>query len=317
MPPDIQAIKSELGRLSNNEAIIDLLLPLLRHKATLPADDIGWAFWNICDCYAMLRKAKEQYAYQSEFHEWSKSGLPSLKHHWVVSDGTQAMTLISGGFIDFWWNCYQFANQSAPQIAENRTVRFESHRANAAAYTHFREFSRAETALQSLEAVLSEDPLWSNHDFATATWITLLIEYYAASGQPEQVAKQVEAVDRYLGDWLARLQRPVVWTVEPILGSWRQLSADRQPGWVFVALHNAACALVVARQFADGERLFRIFLQERPDRMTTYSKALYLLACWHNRRNKAEIQELLAVFQPDSLQQIVNFAPELTEVLGE
>lgn len=320
MPHDIPTVKGEFRRLLSDdakEAIVDLLVPLLRSRATLSADDAGWAFWNVCDCYALLRKAKDQYSYQSEFYEWSKSALPSLRFHWVVSDATQALTLIDGGFLDFWWNCYQFANESVPRIAENRTVRFESHRANAAAYTHFREFSRAETALRSLEAVLSEDPLWINRDFATVTWITLLIEFYTALGQSEQVARQVEALDRYLGGWLARLQRPVVWTVEPLLGSWAQLNADRQPGWIFVAIHNAACALVVARQFVDAERLFRIVLEERREGMTTYSKALYLLACWNNRRNKDEIRELLFGFQPVALQHILKFAPELTEALGE
>lgn len=84
-----------------------------------------------------------------------------------------------------------------------------------------------------------------------------------------------------------------------------------------MALHNAACALAVAQQFMDAEWLFRIFLEERPDDMTAYSQALYLLACWNNRRNKAEIRELFSRFQPVALQSILKFAPGLTQAMGE
>src|SRR5690606_3185121 len=165
MTPDIQAIKESYRRLlaeGAKEGIIELLTPVLRSPASLPAEDVGWAYWNVCDNYALLRKAREQLAYQTAFYEWSRAALPAHQWHWVVSDGTQAMTLISGGYLDFWWNCYRDANERAPQAADNRTVRFESHRANAAAYTRFREFGHAKTALQSLEALLAEDPLWVN-----------------------------------------------------------------------------------------------------------------------------------------------------------
>ncbi|MBI5669468.1 MAG: hypothetical protein HZC41_15805 [Chloroflexi bacterium] len=321
MPHDIGAIKSTFIRLLNDDAktaIIDLLVPLLDAETPVSADDRGWAFWNVCDQYAMLRNAKDQYTYQAEFYKWSQRDLPLLRRHWVVSDGTQAMTLINGGFLEFWWDCYQSANESAPQVAENRAARFESHRANAAAYTHFREFSRAETALRSLEALLSEDPLWVNRDFATATVSTLRVEYYAALGQYEQVAMESEALDRYLDDWLGRLQRPLVKTFrQSLLGSWEMLNATRPPEAIFIAIHNAACALVIGRQFVEAERLFRLVLDEQREGMTAYSTALYLLACWHNRHSKDEIRDLLSSFQNVTLRDVLKFAPELAEALSE
>lgn len=314
---DIQAIKRDFSRLNTHAAIIELLLPLLDPETSISADDKGWAFWNVCDRYAMLRNAKDQHRYQSEFFEWSKSALPSLRFHWVVSDGTQAMTLIAGDFLDFWWNCYQFANESVPRVAENRTVRFESHRANAAAYTHFQEFSRAETALQSIEAVLSEDSTWLNRNFATVTYTTLLITFYAGLGQSEQIGRRVEDLELYLGEWQRHFQKSAVRTEYPLLGSWEQLNADRPPEAIYTAIHNAACALVIAKQFVKAERLFRIVLDEQREGMTEYSKALYLLACWNNRRNKDEIRDLLHGFQNLTLPQVSKFAPELTDVLGE
>jgi hypothetical protein len=318
MPHDIQAIKGEFVRLLNEdtkEAIVALLTPMLHSKESLSADDTGWAFWNICDNYAMLRKAREQYACQAEFYEWSKSALPSLRHHWVVSDATQAMTIIDGGFLDFWWNCYYSANESAPQVAENRAARFESHRANATAYTHFREFRRAETALLALEAVLSEDPLWANRGFAKVTFTTLRLEFYDAQGLSEKAGKYVKNLERDLKEWLQRCQKSATFSGISLLGSWEQLNATRPPGAIFIAIHNAACAFVVAKYFIEAERWFEIVLSEDQGGMTDYSKALYLLACWNNRHNESEIHDLLHKFQDLPIPQVLKFAPELRKVL--
>lgn len=101
--------------LSENakQSIIDLLVCLWA-KVVLSVDDTGWALWNICDNYAMMRDAKSQHKYQSEFHECSKTNPYPLRLHWVVSDATQTLTLIDGGFLDFWWKCYEFANAECP-----------------------------------------------------------------------------------------------------------------------------------------------------------------------------------------------------------
>lgn len=319
MPHNIQAIKDQYVRLLNadaKQALIDLLAPLLHSEEALSTDDKGWAFWNVCDNYAMLRKAKEQYRYQAEFYEWSKSTLPSLRRHWVVSDATQAMTLMDGGFLDFWWNCYRFANESAPQVAENRSARFEAHRANAAAYTSFREFSRTETALLALEAVLSEDPLWANRDFAKVTFTTLLLEFYGAQGLSEKAGTYVKNLERDLKEWLLRYQRSATFSGIALLGSWEQLNATRPSGAILIAIHNAACELAKAKYFIEAERWFGIVLNEDPGGMTDYSKALYLLACWNNRRNKNEIHALLNMFRDLPIRQVLKFAPELQIVLG-
>ncbi|MBX3084351.1 MAG: hypothetical protein KF716_22130 [Anaerolineae bacterium] len=318
--PDIQAIRDEFRRLHRadlKEAVIALLVPLVNAKEQRSTDDIGWAYWNICDCYAMLRQAEIQQSYQADFFAWCKTALPPLRRHWVLSDGTQAMTLINGGFGDFWWDCYQDANENAPHVAENRTVRFESHRANAAAHTYFREFSRAEAALRSIEEVLSEDSAWTNRDFATVTLITLQIEFYAGLGDSAQIRKHGEAIERYLDAWFGRFQRPVARAELPFLGTWEQLNADRPPEDIYVALHNAACALVVAKQFEHAEPLFRRYLDEEKGGMTDYSKALYLLACWNNRRDKVEIHDLMSTFQNLTPKQVVRFAPDLSAVLAE
>lgn len=312
----VETAKHTFRRLLNDnahESIIELLVSL-RSKIPLSANDVGWVLWNVCDRYAVLRDAKNQYSYQSEFHEWIKSNLPPSQLHWVVSDSTQALTLINGGFLDFWWHCYQFANENSPIVAANRPARFESHRANASAYTYFREFGRAETAFQSIENLLLEDPTWTNHDFATVTFSTLLIDFYNAQNQSERVFKIGEDVVLYLDEWLSRYQRSEIMIEKPLLGSWDQLNEDRSPEAIFIAIHNAACALTRAKQFSGAERLFRICLNERPN-LTSYSEALYLVTCWENRHSKNEIRDLLHEFKRVTPQHLLRLAPELIAAL--
>ena len=301
---------------ANSESIIELLVSL-RAKVSLSVDDTGWALWNICDRYALMRDAKSQHKYQSEFHEWGKTNLSPLRLHWVVSDATQALTLIDGGFLDFWWKCYEFANAQCPLVAENRTVRFESHRANAYAYTRFREFSRAEAALNAMEKLLAEDRAWGNREFAAVTFRTLLVDFYNAKGQADKVANTGEALQGQLDDWLRRAGDAEGATPgRPLPGSWAQLNADRPPTAVFIAVHNAACAFTKAKQFPVAERLFRVLLEKRRT-VTAYGEANYLLSCWENRGNKDEIVDWLDASKRLTPKKLKRFAPELIDVVKD
>jgi pentatricopeptide repeat protein len=260
----------------------------------------------------MLRDAKNQYPYHLEFHEWSKTNLYPLRLHWVVSDGTQALTLIQGGCGGFWWEWYEFANGTAPKVPENRTARFESHRATAAAYTHFKEFHRAEVALDTMETLLSEDPGWSNREFATITWYTLLVEFYGAQDQVERTHQIGNELIQYLDDWLGSTTNFVGNGQTPLLGSWEYINGDWLPP--SVAVHNAACAFAKAKEYGAAEQLFRRMLKEKPI-PTPYGEALFLLACWENRHNIDEIRNALNSSAFLTYQDLQKFTPSLAAVL--
>jgi len=316
LPDDVKRTFCRLITENAHPEIIKLLVSL-RAKVDLSIDDAGWALWNICDRYALMRDATNQHKYQLEFHEWSKTHLFPLRLHWVVSDGTQALTLIDGGFLEFWWNCYEFANAHAPLVPENRTVRFESHRANAGAYSRFREFARAETALNAMERLLAEDPKWCNREFAAATFKTLLIKSYTAKGLSDEAAATGESLQRELDDWLGRAGDAQSASECPLLGSWDNRNKKRPSTAVFVAINNAACALTQARQFPAGERLFQILL-ERNRTLNAYGEAQYLLSRWKNTRNKDEIIERLhslMVSQKLTPKALQRFVPELVDVV--
>ncbi len=310
-----KTFRSLLDESTDHQCIIDLLVSL-REKVDLSVDDTGWALWNICDQYALMRDAKNQYTYQSEFHEWAKANLPPSRFHWVVSDGTQALSLIDGGYLDFWWRCYNLANEQCPRDAKNRGARFESHRANAASYTHFREFSRAETALNAIEELLAEDQSWSNREFAAATYSTLLVDFYNVSEQRDKLAQTEGTLEKELDDWLGRAGDVEDAPEGPLLGSWDQLNADRPPAAIFIAINNTACAFTRAKQFPDAERLFRILL-ERNRILNAYGQAQYLQSCWGNRRNKDEIVDWLDGSKQLNPQNLKRFAPSLIDVVKD
>lgn len=318
MMQDIEMIALAFRRLldinASHREVVDLLIPLHAER-DLPADVKGWVLWNLCDRFAMLRDAQNQYRYQSEFHEWSARSLPALRFHWVVSDGTQALTLIQGGYLESWWQWYEFANAHCPRVADNRTVRFESHRANAAAHTHFSEIGRAESALNAIEDLLGEDSTWSNRDFAATTFRTLRINFYDVQGKTNKVVQEGNQLMRDLDAWLNHA-RGVAETTheEPLLGSWDQLNKNRPPSAVYVALHNAAIALVETKQFHHAERLFRIRL-EAGCALTSYGQSQYLLACWENRHDKDEIGALQQQFSGIPADKLKLWAPALSEAL--
>jgi hypothetical protein len=316
---NLDSVKQEFRRLVNEEfatkEILEFLLRL-HEEATLDPENMGWVLWNICDWYAMARDSVTQYKYQSEFFELVKSSFPE-RAHWVVCDGTQALTLINGGMLDFWCDCYEFANDNVPRSAKNRTVRFEAHRANTVAYVRFTEFARAESSLQAMADLLEEDPHWQNREFTNATYLKLLVSLHSATGQSDRVHAAAEKLVKMLDGWLERVgdPPPVAAEEKSLFGSWQYANEDRPPSAVFVSVHNAACEFAKAGLFADAERLFRI-QQSRGRTLSEYGEALFLLSCWRSTQDKAEVIRLLdhSKLSPDQLKRV---APEIVELVKD
>ena len=302
-----------LRRRSPHQDIIALLVRL-RAAEELSVDDAGWALWNICDRYAMLRDPDPQFRYQREFRALMETHAPE-RLHWVVSDTTQALTLISGGYKDFWWDAYVSANARVPRVPETRNVRFESHRATAAAFTRS-DLERATAALEACDAVLSEDPVWINRAFASVTAKTLRVDFHHARGDQASLCQMVAALESELAEWCTRVPGPDTPPPDnaPLFGSWSQLNANRPDRDIYVALHNAACALTRARRFPGAERLFGV-VADGGHALTAYGKALQIWACWENRRDRDEVHRLCerAGLTP---QQLERYAPELVTGLA-
>jgi hypothetical protein len=315
----LDSSKQEFRRLVTEKFGSEELLALLLHlweQVDLTPDDAGWVLWNICDWHALAEDSITQQKYQSEFFDLVRCSFPE-RAHWVVCDSTQAHAQIRGGFLDFWSKCYEFANQNAPSVAENRGARFEAHRANAASYTHFGEIDRGRSALEAMASLLKEDPQWPSQDFASATHKTLLVQFYAATGEMNKVEETAENLERELDDWLtrmgdARLVRP---KERPLFGSWQYFNAGWLPATALsVAMVNAACEFAETGRFPAAERLFRV-QWNRGRTLNEFCAALFLLSCWRNRHNRDEIICLLDESQSLTPEYLMEVAPEMADVV--
>lgn len=317
MVDPVEGAKVEFQRLmaqNRHSEMVDLLVSL-RAQVKLSPEDEGWAQWNICDRLALLGDPIRQYGYQVAFAEWLRDTFPAERLHWVVSDSTQAMNLMKGGFVDFWTTHYRYANERAPKIPENRVVRFESHRAVAAAYTHgFRDLQQALEGLRAIEDVIAEDPEWPNRDFATITLETLYVDFLSVSGETEELAERMSVVDRHLERWLDSYRaEPEDYVNE--LGTWADRNKVRPPSSVLIALNNAACVMARARQFPHAEKLFRSMLARGRRIPTPYSQTQFLLSCWENRHDETEVRELMSGMEGLTQRHLTEWAPELHDAL--
>lgn len=318
MQPGVENVENTFQKLLledlNLEASIELFKALTAEEK-LSNEDTGWILWNLCDGYAMRRDAQNQFQYQSEFYRWVNTHFYPERLHWVVSDGTQARTLIDGGYLYPWWQWYIDANERAPIIEQNRNARFESHRATGDALIFFAEYEKAELSLRALEDLLKEDSAWTNHDFAEVTYRTLLIDFYNGTGQTSLLHHTAGQLVQYLDEWSSQ---PLTQTTTPdlLLGSWEQINADKGAKALPIAVHNAACALALTDLTSQAEALFRKYIQQA-DLPTSYGQALFLLSCWKNRHDRQEIKNLLNSFKELTTERLLKFAPELVALADE
>lgn len=109
-------------------AVIDFLQPALYGNVLKGTEEIGFAYWNISDSFAMLRDSENFYKNHCEFADFLKDK-PSQYLFWPVSDATQRFTLELGGFADFWWDCYKTALSKNVNMNGIEKITFECHNA--------------------------------------------------------------------------------------------------------------------------------------------------------------------------------------------
>ena len=300
--------------------MLDLVLNIWEN-ADLTPNDAGWVLWVICDQYAIGRVNDPiiQYKYQSEFFNLVRSNFPE-RAHWVVSDSTQQISLHRGGFLPSWIEWYQFANDTAPHVPDNRRARFESHRANSTSFVRFGEFKHAHSALTAIAELLQEDDNWPSRQFATAMYKELQLEFYTATQETAKVEEIGLDIERMLDEWIRRVDgiEMIEYDGKPLFGSWQYFHEDWQSvkGYA-VALNNAACLFAKAGRFPSAERLFRTWLDYRNRPLNEYGEALFLLSCWHNGHSREEIRRMFDESQTNSsVAYAIHIAPDLAEILG-
>lgn len=86
------------------QKVCELLEEFLTRK-DLTNELIMWSYWNISDNYALQRKSLETYNNHKKFEIYLKD--KELKYKLLLLvDSTQRLTLINGGFREYWDNLY-------------------------------------------------------------------------------------------------------------------------------------------------------------------------------------------------------------------
>ena len=120
--------RNHADKESSDIAVIDYINSLLDGGCLFAPKDICFAFWNISDCYALLRKSVELYKNHIKFADFVSDSREGYKF-FPVCDTTQRFTLFSGGYGDFWHGLYRDAAENTVLTAENYRIAYEAHRA--------------------------------------------------------------------------------------------------------------------------------------------------------------------------------------------
>lgn len=123
-----RTIYSREEKRKQDLAVIDFLQPAIYGNVLNGTEEIGFAYWNISDSFAMLRDSENLYKNHCEFADFLKDK-PSKYLFWPVSDATQRFTLELGGFADFWWDCYKNALSKNVGMSGIGAITFECHNA--------------------------------------------------------------------------------------------------------------------------------------------------------------------------------------------
>ena len=187
----------------------------------------------------------------------NKDNIPNISQmdkqylHWIVSDGTQKMTLLIGGFESYWNKLYEYACKNSPKTQENVVIRFESHRANIAIpclidFKFDKEHSLY--ALENLRESVVELKNTSNAKFYKLTYFTQLIATY---GLMNKDYKQfLDESQNCFEDILTYLKYPNEKEQMHLIGTWEALNAPRTPyGQATCGINNYIITLINAKEY--------------------------------------------------------------------
>ena len=234
---------------NKKQEIISLLSGYLNHGNELTEEEKCWVFWNISDNLAMLRNADCELLNHKEF-EKQLSYMDSKYLHWIVSDATQKLTLIVGGYERYWNELYKYACNNCPKLKENSIIRFESHRANIPIPISIEYQADKEHAIFSIENLRKS---WeelkgsSNEKFYALTYYTQVIACFNFLN--ENFKSFLDNANESFEDILPLLktekQSSYIDGTSPLLGSWEQLNKPRsQYNQATCAIHNYIIQLI-------------------------------------------------------------------------
>jgi len=244
-----------------------ILLNNALQNEKLSDEEICWALWNISDNLACLRKSKLEYKNHKVFEQKILS-MDKKYLHWLVSDGTQKLTLYIGGYEEFWNELYQHACQNSFKTADNIRIRFESHRAAVASPVNRKvEYNNnfSHLALDNLKNVLEEAKEDYNYPFYLITYLTQYINSMTISKEKCSSRIIEDAYESFINllPLLNENKDELDDNDAYFIGSWQQLNGKRSKyRQAKVGIGNYIIALIDAGEYEqaiDCYEQFRTF----------------------------------------------------------
>ena len=99
--------------------VIELLSPMLTDESFTTEQKV-FAYWNISDRYALLREHENTYQNHLKFKDFLKDKNENYKLM-LICDATQKLSLICGGYEEF-WNILYFDTINNCKITKNKTT---------------------------------------------------------------------------------------------------------------------------------------------------------------------------------------------------
>ena len=216
-------------------AVIDFLQPALYGNVLKGTEEIGFAYWNISDSYAMLRDSENLYKNHCEFADFLKDK-PSKYLFWPVSDATQRFTLELGGFADFWWDCYKNALSKNVGMSGIGAITFECHTAALSVTPAVKTpVGYLELAKNNFRSFLEANESSDNYIFYETLYYALCLKAFGSA------ERDVFDLGMRLFPWL-KSDKP---QNDFLIGEWKMLNGQRSKySMAKTAINRAINALI-------------------------------------------------------------------------
>lgn len=226
LPQDMRRRYLYLQSANCKEEIVSLLRQFVQ-RTDIDDMDRCWAYWNISDNLAMLRRPEEEVENHRRFAALLDTMEP-VYLPWMVSDATQRLTLAAGGQESFWNGLYAHVCADTPRVPQNARIRFEAHRAAATMAAGLRtDEALGLAALTNLGESAME--LENEGGFYRLIYLTLALA--ADNRMGRNIAANLEEARqcflRMVNTAASAAVMPQESREEWLLGSWEQLNARR------------------------------------------------------------------------------------------
>lgn len=238
---------SQEKKRKHDLALVDFLQEILRSNEMTETEEIGFAYWNISDSFAMIRDSENLYKNHSEFADFLKDK-PSKYLFWLVCDATQRFTHELGGFGEFWWDCYKNALSKNADINGIEAITFECHNAALSVVSVLKTpVFYLELAKSNFRSFLEATEASDNHIFYKTFYYALCLKAFGSA------ERDVFELGMQLLPWL-KSEKP---QNDFLVGEWKMLNGQKSKyDLARVAVNRAVNALIDTCQKEPARELY-------------------------------------------------------------